>query len=279
MFKPFANDGGSSGQRRGKWESLVPVPSSAPPPPRRHSNLGAPSAVYVYRTADGEVAAYRYRFEHPENGKELRPLTFCKHSDTGDRAWRWKDLPPPRPLYNLEKLAARPEAPVIICEGEKAADAAERLLSDFVSVTSSGGSNGSARSDWSSLVGRRVAIWPDADEAGQKFALMVARELQPIAANVAMVIPPAGGDPGWDAADSEADGWDPARALALINSATPTSETTPVSPDDDRRAGGGRDGHDEIAELNKQYAVILMGDKAVILRESHGPEGSHMSIF
>ena len=37
-------------------------------------------------------------------------------------------LPSPRPLYNLDSLAASPEAPIVICEGEKAADAAARIF-------------------------------------------------------------------------------------------------------------------------------------------------------
>ena len=45
----------------------------------------------------------------------------------------------PRPLYGLDRLAARPDAPVIVCEGEKAADAAERLFPEYVAVTSPNG--------------------------------------------------------------------------------------------------------------------------------------------
>ena len=45
----------------------------------------------------------------------------------------------PRPLYGLERLAARPEVRVIITEGEKAADAAGALLPGWVAVTSPGG--------------------------------------------------------------------------------------------------------------------------------------------
>jgi hypothetical protein len=42
--------------------------------------------------------------------------------------WHFKAPPWPGPLYGLDRLAAQPDAPVVICEGEKAADAAGRLF-------------------------------------------------------------------------------------------------------------------------------------------------------
>ena len=50
----------------------------------------------------------------------------------GNLEWRWESWPPKRPLYGLQRLAGRPGAAVVICEGEKAADAATRLLPCFV---------------------------------------------------------------------------------------------------------------------------------------------------
>ena len=102
------------------------------------------------------------------DGKEIR-ARVCRTRKFG-RQWRWLGLPKPRPLYGLDRLAARPAAPVIICEGEKAADAAGALLPDHVAMTSPGGSKAAAASDWSPLAGRKVTIWPDADEAGQGYA-------------------------------------------------------------------------------------------------------------
>ena len=44
---------------------------------------------------------------------------------------------------------------VIICEGEKSADAATRLLPGFVAVTSPNGSKSAGNADWSPLRGAR----------------------------------------------------------------------------------------------------------------------------
>ena len=50
----------------------------------------------------------------------------------------------PVPMYGLDRLAARPEATVLLVEGEKTADAAELLFPGCVAITSQGGSNGAA---------------------------------------------------------------------------------------------------------------------------------------
>src|SRR5215469_11775491 len=63
---------------------------------------------------------------------------LCNRFGSRLREWRWQSWPAPRPLYGLWDLAKRPDAPVMVTEGEKAADAASRLLPAFVVVTSPG---------------------------------------------------------------------------------------------------------------------------------------------
>ena len=76
---------------------------------------------WVYRLADG-VACYVYRFDAKTETerKQFAPLTYCEHSTSKKREWRWQGLTEPRPLYNLDKIINRPDALVIVCEGEKA---------------------------------------------------------------------------------------------------------------------------------------------------------------
>ena len=97
-----------------------------------------------------------------------------------DAAGRWhtasrtRGFPRPYPLFNLPALLARPMAPVLICEGEQAAEAASRQFPDWVAVTSLHGAKAPQKSDWSSVARRDVTIWPDADDAGARFAVAVA---------------------------------------------------------------------------------------------------------
>ncbi len=206
------------------WKPLLPVLADAPAPPDRHYRHGEPARIETYRDAAGAVLGYVARFDLPDGGKEFLPLTYCENVATGRRKWRWKGFSVPRPLYGLDRLAARPEAPVILCEGEKAADAAAELLPDFVAVTSPNGSNAARKTQWSALARRRVVIWPDADEPGLKYATTAARALAAVAAQVTVIVPPDGVEPGWDAADALAQGWDAARALDLVKAARPATQ-------------------------------------------------------
>jgi hypothetical protein len=124
-------------------ELVSPVPADAPLPPTQHFNHGEPTATWIYRDACGAELCRILRFDFPDRPKEFCPLTLWRKANR--LRWCWKALPAPRPLYGLDRLAARPDAPVIVCEGEKAADAAARIFPDHVIVTSSGGSRAAGR--------------------------------------------------------------------------------------------------------------------------------------
>jgi putative DNA primase/helicase len=236
MFEPLPGAGTDAvdarpGESRGRaaktaaWEPIVPVPNNAPAPPDVHPMKGKASATWAYRGSDGRPWFRVCRFDMADGQKEVLPQTFCRHPGRERPEWRWKALPAPRPLYHLDDLAARSDAPVVVVEGEKPADAAATLLPDHVCVTSPGGSNGARRSDWGILAGRTVIVWPDADEPGWKYAGEVARILGNVgAASVAIAQPPEGVAPGWDAADALAEAWDTERALMLIDTARPAAE-------------------------------------------------------
>lgn len=203
------------------WRAVLPVPVDAPPPPAAHPQHGKPSAVWQYLAAEfGDLLGLVCRFDGPD-GKQVLPLTYC--TDGTRHAWRWQALPEPRPLYGLERLAKA--AHVVIVEGEKATDAARRLLGDRLPViTWPGGSNAVSKSDWSPLAGKPVAIWPDADAPGIKAALAVADELARIGATVKIIAPPEGVAQGWDLADAEAEGWTGQQVREKLKAALPVAE-------------------------------------------------------
>ena len=168
-----------------------------------------PDAIWRYATAEGETAFFVCRYNKKGGGKDFLPLCWFP----GD-GWRSKHWPAPRPLYNLDKLDARPEAPVIICEGGKSADAAARIFPEYVATTSSGGAKAAEQTDWTPLAGKQVRIWPDADSPGEKYARQVAAIVANFECEVSIIdaaalarIDPNGGarEPpkkGWDAADA-----------------------------------------------------------------------------
>lgn len=191
---------------------IMPAPHDAQEANMRHVKLGSPSVVYAYRDRAGAVLGYICRFDTPE-GKQILPLTYWQMEQGA--GWRWKGFPEPRPLYGLDRLAAHPHRPVLVCEGEKATDAAQQLVPDYVCIASSGGSNAAHKADWSAVRDRKVFIWPDNDEAGQKYAQAVARTLADCN-QVRVITPPAGKPSGWDAADALTEGWDRTPVDALI---------------------------------------------------------------
>lgn len=233
QIDPFAPVTGPGARQNGEgeWKPIIPVPPDAPPAPASHRALGKPSAIWPYRDGQGALLGYIARFEEAGGGKAFRPLVLFRHITSGAMAWRWEGWPTPRPLYGLDRLAARPLAPVVICEGEKAADAAAELLSDHVAVTSPNGSKSAGKADWGVLAGRRVTIWPDADAPGQAYAEAVAGLLASTA-TIAILAPPNDVASGWDAADAKADGYTTAQAGELVRAARRVVPVKTETPDE-----------------------------------------------
>jgi putative DNA primase/helicase len=217
---------------------IVPAPDDAPSCTFKHPEFGAPMKLWAFRNAQGQLLGYDARFEYERDGKrhkDVLPLTYCQIGDK--RGWRSKAMPFPRALYGLDRLAQRPDAPVVVAEGCKSADAAGRLLPDYVAISWPGGGNGTMHTDWAPLAGRKVLIWPDRDrhkqrgtnaekpydeQAGTITGAAIAKRLIGIAAEIAILdLADWTGDEvkdGWDAADALAEGWTEERAASFVAS-------------------------------------------------------------
>ncbi len=185
-----------------------------------------PDMKWTYRTAEGAVCHHVLRWDESDGSKEIRPLSWVQSAE--GEGWAFKAWPESRPLYKLDKVIANPDALIIVCEGEKAADAAEKLYAHahhrgVVATTSSGGAGAAGKTDWTPLAGRTVLIWADADEAGLKYADDVARRLEDLDCKLTVVDvmelaakTPTGearqAPKGWDAADALAE-WEDQKAL------------------------------------------------------------------
>lgn len=118
-----------------------------------------PTDVYKYCDSEGHVIGYVLRLM--VNGKKITPtIQMVRYKD--------KEFPcmypfeKPRPVYKVEKLNAK--GTVYIVEGEKSADALERVLGEGRVISWSMGTNNVDKTDWSQLPeGRNYILIPDAD--------------------------------------------------------------------------------------------------------------------
>ena len=86
-----------------------------------------------------------------------------------------------RPLYGLLKLRGdgqykNPKG-IIIVEGEKCADTAQKFFKDYIVMTYAGGADSIDYTDWKQLQGKEVLIIADNDVVGLNAALLVSDKL------------------------------------------------------------------------------------------------------
>lgn len=170
-------------------------PNDAPTDPSAFPNAkhGYPDHVYHYCDTNGKLRWVICRWdETPTRRKNFTPYTWSNGS------WMPKAPPTPRSLYGLETLTRK--GTVIIVEGEKAADAARRLFPGCPVVSAPNGASSVKNADWNDIAGRKIVVWPDADEAGKKWLDELMPILKLITESVRVVDVSEHGD-GWDAAD------------------------------------------------------------------------------
>ena len=118
--------------------------------------------LYPYTDKTGDLSHWRVRLDHPDKGKEMRPISFINGK------WELKEpkFPDGKPLYNLHEIINRPDETVWIVEGEKCADALMKL---GIPATTSGSATSTTGTDWTALHNRKIICWPDNDESGYHY--------------------------------------------------------------------------------------------------------------
>jgi hypothetical protein len=216
-----------------EWQPML-SPTGANSSDFRHPKLGEPSETWKYCNAAGLLEGYVCRFETvlPDgtHGKEFRPLRYGALRRNGESrtGWHWKGWGENRPIYGLYELLSRPDAPVIVVEGERKVDASRRLFPEYVAISPMIGAKSPHKSDWTAIAGRNVTIWPDHDEPGRRFADAVAELARAVgAASIAVVKIPEQWPEHWDIADPLADGISPETLRAIAESAEPRLYSKP----------------------------------------------------
>ena len=187
-------------------------------------------ALHAYTDPQGHPIYWRIRGRQVNGEKLIRPMHALP-----DGGFELGEPPAPvsgKWLYRLHDLARNPEAQVIVCEGERAADALAQL---GLIATTSGSASSAAAADWTPLQGRDVLIWPDHDKSGAQYGRDVAHRLQAMECNVRIVdvvvlnLPPKGDAVEWLAAHPDATAAD-VLGLPVLSAPIPATVATSATP-------------------------------------------------
>jgi predicted P-loop ATPase len=213
-------------------------PVDVEPPP-----LGKAVAQWCYTDLNGDPLYYIQRFEDATKpDKRGKPRKTMVHRTWLDCKWHFpkrtdpftSEWPSPRPMLGQHELLKRPDAPVLIVEGETTYDAACLLFPGHVVISWSNGSKSVGLVTWQPLIGRDVVIWPDNDDDGKKCTTKLVGILRGIgAASLVVVTPPEGASVGWDLADAE--DWNESDAAAHL------AEHTGAPVESEEGGNGGSD--------------------------------------
>lgn len=225
---------------KSKWTPILPVPKHVGAPEideNKYLNYYLREGYkevnrHAYRDEQGNLKGYVFRYDKQNDGKidKITPcLSYCEN-ERGIRHWKWlafekKDKTP----YGIEKLAHDPNKPVLVVEGEKTADIAQKLLPEYHVLTWGGGAGNVGNTNWKLLVGKSVVIWPDHDydQGGQNAAKKLQQTLIQLnkdvdkKGSVGIVNLPPYLPNKWDLADELPKGWTLDTVREMIKMAEP----------------------------------------------------------
>lgn len=167
---------------------------------------------YPYRdTVDGYVLKEKARTD----GQRGKKVWGTRPDGRGGHVKGWDGAPPL--LYRgAEMLAADPEAPVFLVEGEKCVEAL-RERGYFATSADSGADSWKAEFA-KAFAGRDVVILPDNDRDGEAYANAAVHDLLPVARTIRLVRLPGLGEKG-DVADFFANGGSEEQLDQLVSEA------------------------------------------------------------
>mgnify|MGYP001345097712 FL=1 len=152
--------------------------------------------------------------------KKIRPLSW------NGTEWKFKAPPAPRPLLNLNQLALKSTASVLLVEGEKTCDAAAKLFPSSIAMTWASGCKAIKQTNWKPLKNRNIVLWPDNDGTGFDAMQALAKILQSVGvASIRIIENPKDVPNGWDLADAD---WNQKEAAAWAKDHISTIDLLPI---------------------------------------------------
>jgi hypothetical protein len=177
--------------------------------------------AYGYYDLENKLLGYRLSVEKTlDDGTLTRhslPIRWCeRESSSGlEKSWHLAKWEGPRPLFGLEQLTEKPEAPVLIVEGEKAALEARAYFPDHA-VVSWMSHTSEFKTDWSPLKNRDVLIWRDNSRKASSLGRFLIKSEK--IDNVNLVSFPQNAFEKWNFDQPLPSGWTPEQLRSLITS-------------------------------------------------------------
>lgn len=175
---------------KNEWIAKDTIPSHAPSfDPKihlagllEHNSLGG---IYPYHSEEGKLLGYTVRLiSKLDQTKQVMPVAYCQNQYLNKESWRLKGFTDKgyKPIYGIEKLrfgneAAGTDKPILIVEGEKTADTAQKLFPEYNVLSWLGGSSSASKAYWEVLQGRDIVIFPDNDTPGIKSANQISEAI------------------------------------------------------------------------------------------------------
>lgn len=211
--------------------------------------------VYTLRRPDGTPVAQHVRLDRAD-GKQV----YWRRPDGGrglPEGVRVVDVP----LYGCERLAGtRPDRPVVICEGEKAAGALWPL--NLLALgTATGAAATPSREVLACVQGRPAYLWPDNDAEGRQHMARIAAALHGMGVQTFTISWPEAPAKG-DAYDWVARGGDPDAFARLAREA---QRAAPSRPDPLRELGV-RPLYEGVQEASRRLDAFDAGDFSAMVQ-------------
>lgn len=134
------------------------------------------------------------------DGNKKTDIPFSMWSFADEIKWRAKKPEELYPLWNIDAvLKDDKNLPIVLTEGQK--DASRGLDPNYIYVGFYGGANNTKATNWSTLAGRHVYFWPDADAAGRKIISEIRKYSEQYDFQLDIIHAPDGVKKGWGLAD------------------------------------------------------------------------------
>lgn len=217
----------------------------------------SPAFAHAY-IHNGIITHYIFRTKD----KQFFPARFGYVK--GEEKWILGGVQSPHNLYNHD--AVQTAEMVVIVEGELTADALQTALPKVAVVTWQGGAGAALKTNWKPIIDKRIVIWADADDAGEKAANEICEKILQLNPKQQIYVLNVKDKPkGWDAKDAIESGMTVEQIKQFIeNDYTIVKCTTTAAVDSSDRWAWVNDA-DDFWVSGRGASLVALGNHKIVI--------------